>query len=375
MRKFRLHILLLVSVISLSGVMTSCIHEFPSESTPAKVDITLSFNTEMPYFRTLSFPEQTGANQNYTDDPENKPEYFDAIKPDWQTGAENYRIRYVAEAYRVLPSGKASTYPEQRYIGYDDDATVWDDYHFSMVLPEGPYEIRAWADYISKDSDDHLYYDVTTFSGIVLNHKNGHHGNTDFRDAHSGRSRVEVIRYPQHLDPVRTEVQMSRPMGKYVFVTSDLHEFATKVLMNKAVAVDPSKSPVESPDFNIDDYTLTIRCQQWLPTSYSMNTDKANDSQVNVQFKSGLKAIDGHHAIMGFDYVLADGNDKVTKVVLDIILQDKEGTVLASHGGVYVHLKRSKMTLVEGNFLIQESDGGVSIDPGFNGPDIIVPVY
>jgi hypothetical protein len=61
--------------------------------------------------------------------------------------------------------------------------------------------------------------------------------------------------------------------------------------------------------------------------------------------------------------------------VLDIILQDKDGTVLASHGGVYVHLKRSKMTLIEGNFLIQESDGGVSIDPGFNGPDIVVPVY
>ena len=93
-----------------------------------------------------------------------------------------------------------------------------------------------------------------------------------------------------------------------------------------------------------------------------------------MQFKSALKAIDDNHAIMGFDYVFVNGNDQVTRVVLDIILQDKDGTVLASHGGVYVHLKRSKMTLVEGDFLSQETDGGVSINPGFDGPDIIVPI-
>lgn len=374
MGRFSIHRYLL-SVVCMICMMTSCIHQFPVESTPAKVNITLTFDTEMPYFRTLLFPDQTGSNMSFTDDPENKPAYFDSILPDWQTGAENYRIRYVAEAYRVLASGKVSTNPEKRYVGYDEDATVWDDYTFTMELPEGTYEIRAWADYIKKDSDDHLYYDVTTFSGILLNHKGGHHGNTDFRDAHSGRAKVEAVRYGQNHELAHTVVNMSRPMGKYVFVATDLYEFATKVLMNRSVTIDPSKSPTKSPDFNIEDYTLTIRCSQWLPTSYSMNTDKANDSEVNVQFKSSLKAIDDNHAIMGFDYVFANGNDQVTKVVLDIILQDKDGTVLASHGGVYVHLKRSKMTLIEGNFLIQESDGGVSIDPGFNGPDIVVPVY
>lgn len=369
MKRLFLHMFLLVCMIS------SCVHQFPVESTPAKVKVTLSFDTEMAYFRTLLFPDQTGSNMTFTDDPENKPAYFDAILPDWQTGAENYRIRYVAEAYRVLASGKVSSNPEQRYVGYDDDATQWDEYSFNMELPEGNYEIRAWADYILKDSESHLFYDVTTFTGILLNHKDGHHGNTDFRDAYSGRARLEAVRYGQNHELAQTVVNMSRPMGKYVFVATDLYEFATKVLMNRDGGLDRGIPPTKSPDFNIEDYTLTIRCSQWLPTSYSMNTDKANDSEVNVQFKSSLKAIDDNHAIMGFDYVFANGKDQVTKVVLDIILQDKDGTVLASHGGVYVHLKRSKMTLIEGQFLIQESDGGVSIDPGFNGPDIVVPVY
>ncbi len=374
MRVFNIHRTFLLSVICLMCLMTACIHEFPTSSTPAHVDITLTFDTEMPYFRTLRFPDQTESNMTFTDDSENKPEYFDAIRPDWQTGAENYRIRYVVEAYRVLANGRVSSNPELRHVSYDDDATVWDDYTFSIELPEGKYEIRAWADYILKDSEEHLFYDVTNLSGILLNHQKGHHGNTDYRDAHRGIVRMEAIRFGQNVKPVHTVVNMSRPMGKYVFVTTGLEEFATKALMKKAVVHDPSMSPTQHPDFDLNDYTLTIICRQWLPTSFSLLTDSANDSEVNVQFKSALKAIDDNHAIMGFDYVFVNGNDQVTRVVLDIILQDKDGTVLASHGGVYVHLKRSKMTLVEGDFLSQETDGGVSINPGFDGPDIIVPI-
>lgn len=371
MKVIRVILLAFVAVV----LSVSCIHQFPDESTPAQVDITLTFDTDMPYFRTLRYPEETIANRVFEDDPENKPDYFDAILPDWHTNADQYRIRYVAEAYRILSSGRVATNPEQRFVGYDDDATQWDDYTFSMYLKEGNYEIRVWADYIARNSEVDLYYNVAKFSGITINHKNGHHGNTDFRDAHVGRTRFEAIRYGVNMEPTHAYVPMSRPMGKYVFVTTDLEEFATKVLLNKFGKHDIPTSASKSPDFNIEDYTLVIRCSQWLPTSFSMETDKANDSEVNVQFESTLKPIDDNHAIMGFDYVFANGNNQITKVVLDITLQDKDKTVLASNKGVYVHLKRSKMTLVEGSFLLQESDGGVSIDPGFDGPDIIVPVY
>ena len=368
-----------ILLLSVLCMLTSCVHQFPDESTPAELDITLTFDTEMQYFRTVKFPEETVSGLEFTDDPDNKPSYFDYILPDWQTDAPRHRIRYVVQAHRILSSDRIATDYEDRVVLYDKDATQWDDYHFKMSLPEGKYEIRVWADYVDKESDDHLYYDPSDFSGIVLNHKNGHHGNTDFRDAYSGKSKVEVIRYGSEIEPVHTVVHMARPMGKYVFVTTDLSEFADKIVKSKSnEATLSSVPPTKSPEFNIEDYELTIRCSQWLPTSYSMVTDRANDSDVNVQFKSFLKAIDDTHAIMGFDYVLSNplnASNPVTKVVLDLILQDKEGNVLASHAGVYVPLKRSKMTLIEGSFLIQESDGGVSIDPGFNGPDIVVPVY
>lgn len=372
MKTIRFILLALIAIV----LSVSCIHQFPDENTPARVDVTLTFNTEMPYFRTLRYPEETMAERVFEDDPENKPQYFDAILPDWHTDVEKYRIRYVAEAYRVLSSGRVAQTPEQRYVGYDNDASQWDDYTFSMYLKEGTYEIRVWADYILADSENDLYYNVAKFSGITINHQDGiHHGNTDYRDAHVGRARFENIRYGVNVEPVQAYVNMYRPMGKYVFVTTDLEEFATKVLLNKYGRYDESLPASKAPEFNIEDYTLIIRCYQYLPTSFSMETDQANNSKVNVQFESTLKPIDDHHAIMGFDYVLASGNDKTTKVALEIILQDKDKTVLASNKNVFVHLKRNKMTLVEGSFLMQDSDGGVSINPGFNGPDIIVPVY
>lgn len=373
MKTIKTIILFLLCVIA-----SSCVHQFPEPTTPAQLDITLDFTTDMPYFRTVRFPEETAPNLDYEDDPDNKPAYFDYILPDWQTNSEKYRIRYIVEAYRVMANGRIASAAEHRAEFYDDDATQWDDHDISLILPEGRYEIRVWADYIYKNTTTHLYYNAARFNGITLDLSNGHHGNTDFRDAFSGKAQADVIRYGSIAEPVHLTVPMARPMGKYVFVTNDLNEFATRVLMNKYGKLSESaESATKSPDFDINDYTLTIRCSQWMPTSYSMLTDRANDSQVNVQFTSGLTQIDDNHAIMGFDYVLANPEDDinpVTKVVLDIILQDKEENVLATHQGVYVPLKRSKMTLVEGQFLIQESGGGVSINPGFNGPDIVVPV-
>jgi hypothetical protein len=168
---------------------------------------------------------------------------------------------------------------------------------------------------------------------------------------------------------------MARPMGKYVFVTTDLSEFADKIVKSKSnESTLSSVPPTKSPEFNIEDYELTIRCSQWLPTSYSMVTDRANDSEVNVRFTSKLTQINDEMAIMGFDYVLANPESTTqTNVIMGIELRDKDGTVLASHNSVRVPLKRSYYTIIEGRFLMQESSGGITLNPDFDG-EFIVPV-
>lgn len=369
------HFNLLVLLIALS---TSCVHQFPDENTPAQLDVALEFDTEIGYFRAIKFPEETAPKLDFEEAPETKPDYFEYILPDWTTEAHRHRIRYIVQAHRVLSPNRIAKNYSAREVFYEDDPTTWDRFEFDMMLQEGKYEVRVWADYVGKDSDEHLYYNPSDFMNITLNHANGHYGNTDFRDAYSGKTQVEVVRYGSIDEPTHIVVPMSHPMGKYVFVTNDLEEFADKVVRSKGGRPElMNGSPTKSPDFNIEDYELIIRCPQYMPTSYNIESDRANDSKVNVMFKSSLKAIDDHYAIMGFDYVLANpqnATNPVTKIVLDIILMDKKGNVLANHERLYVPVKRGKMTLVEGSFLLQESDGGVSIDPGFDGPDIIVPV-
>ena len=364
-------------LILLLCTLCSCVHQFPDENIPAELDLALEFDTEIGYFRAIKFPEETAPKLEFEEAPETKPDYFEHILPDWKTEAYRHRIRYVVQAHRVLSANRVAKNYEVREIFYKDDPTSWDRFEFDMFLPTGKYEIRVWADYVGKDSEDHLYYDPSDFMNITLNHANGHWGNTDYRDAYSGKATVDVVRYGAIDEPSHIVVPMSHPMGKYVFVTNDLEEFAEKVIRNKGGKPELMSSPTKSPDFNIDDYELIIKCPQYMPTSYNIESDRANDSKVNVQFRSSLKAIDDNYAIMGFDYVLANpltASNAVTEIVLDIMLLDKEGNVLANHERLYVPVKRGKMTLVEGSFLMQESDGGVSIDPGFDGPDIIVPV-
>ena len=349
----------------------SCVHQFPDETTLAQLDVTLTFETEMDFFRTMHFPDDTRQGLTFEPETDHKPDYFDQILPDQKTGSENYRIRYVIEAYRILSNGRTASVAEERKIFYDD-ASQWDDYSFSLTLPEGGYELRVWADYIDKESDAHLFYDPTNFSGIRLNLADGHHVNTDYRDAFVGRSKVELVRYGSIVPPVHTTVVMGRPMGKYVFVSSDLDEFVTKVLKNQQ-----NRNVARAQEVNLEDYKLIIQYPIYMPSSFSMKSDRHNSSASGVIYESTLKALDDSRAVMGFDYVFTnprDVLDNTTRVNLKIILQDKQGNVLAAHEDVYISLRRNMMTVVEGSFLVQDSDGGVSIDPGFNGPDIIVPV-
>ena len=346
--------------------MTSCIHQFPV-ATPADVVLTLSFDTELPYYKTVQFPGET---KSAADDSSYD---MDLFKQDFSDHA-SYDVRYMIEAYPVLGNGSVARDPEARWVFTEDDALTLDDYTVTLSINEGLYEFRVWADYVESGSSLDLYYNTSNWKeGIRLYTDKGHSGNTDWRDAYSGKQTIEVIRYGSFVEPVSGVIQMARPLGKYIFVTSDLLDFTEKVLRTKADEAE-KQGDTREPEFNIDDYTLTIAYTGFMPSSYSMVTDRANDSEVNVRFTSKLSQIDENHAIMGFDYVLANPVSATqTNVIMGIELRDKDGTVLASHNSVRVPLMRSQFTLIEGRFLIQESSGGVTLNPDFDG-EFIVPV-
>lgn len=348
-------------------LVTSCVHQFPEESTPADVTLILSFDRDLTYYKTLQFPEETKSGSS----PSIDLGLFDQDFSDH----ENYDIRYIIEAYPILGNGNPSRDPAKRWVFTDDDALNFDSRTLALSIGEGKYEFRAWADFVSNGSDKDLFYKTDDWKdGIRLYHNNGHHGNTDWRDAFSGKVIIDVIRYGSIVEPVSGVINMTRPLGKYVFVTKDLDDFVTKVMRTKADEA-AQNGQTEVPEFNIEDYSLTIAYTGFMPSSYSILSDRANDSEVNVRFTSKLRQIDDQHAIMGFDYVLANPESSTqTNVIMGIELRDKDGTVLASHASVRVPLNRSEFTIIEGRFLMQESSGGITLNPDFDG-EFVVPVY
>ena len=349
------------------SLLCSCVHQWP-EAEPADVVLTLSFDTELPYYKTLIFPDETKSTQ-----PLEAADYYSLLGQDFSEHAK-YDIRYIIEAYPRLGNGDFSREASKRWVFTEDDASVIDDYTVTLSIDEGEYEFRVWADFVQQGSKNDYFYKTSNWKeGIKINHDSGHHGNTDWRDAFSGKKALEVIRYGEIAEPTNGVVKMSRPLGKYVFVTNDLDDFVTKVMRTKAdEAAKAGETKV--PEFNIDDYSLVIAYTGFMPSSYSMITDRANDSDVNVRFSSKLRQVDDKTAIMAFDYVLANpATATQTNVIMGIELQDKDGTVLASHAQVRVPLNRSQFTVIEGRFLMQESSGGITLNPDFEG-EFIVPV-
>lgn len=343
-------------------VALSCVHQFPEPTTPADVVLTLKFDTELPLYKTVQFPDETKADV--------LPDGIEGFQQDF-SDHERFDVRYTIEAYPKFANGNMAQSASQRWVFTEDDASQIDDYEVKLSIGEGEYEFRVWVDYVEQGQINDLYYVTNNWKeGIKVNHANGHQGNTDWRDAYAGKASVNVVRYGTIAEPTHLDVEMARPLGKYIFVTNDLDEFVTKVLQTKAQESGFTKVP----EFNIDDYTLVIAYTGFMPSSYSMVTNRANDSEVNVRFYSKMQKINETTAIMGADYVYANPkNTTLTSVIMGLELRDKDGTVLASHNSARVPIQRGEYTVVEGRFLMQESSGGITLNPDFEG-EFVVPV-
>lgn len=108
----------------------------------------------------------------------------------------------------------------------------------------------------------------------------------------------------------------------------------------------------------------------YMPCAFNIMDNKPCDSMTGVSFESTIKAVDEHEARLGFDYVFVNG--KESSVMVTVALLDEDGTQLSRSNQIEVPLKRSMLTVVKGSFLIQETGGGVAIDPDFEGEFNIV---
>lgn len=343
--------------ILLMALLAGCnVHEWPEKpDTPAPTytyQVHLDFDTDMG--------EQT--------------HFYDSRSADLMA---DYEMRYTVKAFPYLEArnndGTRSisrsamwSHTFTRPVSLNDyDCTV------DLDLPEGEYTLMVWADFVKKSTTAHHFYNPDNFSEIVLH--GDHKANTDLRDAFRGVQAVEIVGPYIESRSENIVIVMERPLAKFTVVTTDLLEFfereeeaARKRAESRGEEYDESRG------ISLDDYNVVFYYSGFMPCAYSMFTDKPIDSKTGIQFKSKLEQTSDTEARMGFDYVMVNGTD--ASVMVTIGLLDAEGNPVAMSDEINVPLNRSVNTIVRGKFLIQEANGGIGIDPDFEGDyNIVIP--
>lgn len=228
-------------------------------------------------------------------------------------------------------------------LGYDVDV--------DMALPgEAACDVVVWSQLLAP-AQTVPFYDATNFNRIRLD-ADPHVGNTDYRDAFSGRLRVDASAGTEE----RYVVRMTRPMGKFELVTTDLSEFLDRETEVRQLSRRAS----------VEDYRVIIAFPMYYPNSYSARDDRLENAATGIRFQTVMTVTGESEASLGFDYVLlnrtADGG---VQTRVDVYRLD--GTHVAGSATFTVPMHRDRHTLLRGAFLSTEGNGGVGIDPGFNG--------
>lgn len=296
---------------------------------------------------------------------------------------DTHDMRYIVRAYPLSSDDKLGAHFEQ-FNYYRPIFAVGDDYTLEeeISLPVGKYRFMVWADFVSRGSNEHNYYDSGEFNAIRL--YGGHKANTDYRDAFRGMADTTLVTSIVESMAGTLVVPMKRPLAKYTFVTTDLQEFIDKETRLMAVrgeladstrayyVIAEDSTRVDTRGLDLDDYKVVFYYPMYMPSTYNMFTDKPVDSSIGVQYESRLTVMNNDEARMGFDYVMVGNTD--AKVTVRVGLFDKDDNQISMSEAFDIPLNRSMNTIVRGKFLMLDAQGGVSIDPSFSG-DHNIPIW
>ena len=225
------------------------------------------------------------------------------------------------------------------------------DTSFQIELPvDTRYRLAVWS-HLREHSEAGAFYDPSDFNkvGIV---GTTYQGNTDYRDGFSGT--VELDTYSEASDPY--EVAMTRPMGKFEFLTIDLSEFLQRETRRRSLATRASA----------DEYIVVVSFPYYYPSSYSVLDDRLENSLAGVSFKTKMTVTGDSEASLGFEYVMLNNiSDGGVQARVDIY--DPNNEHVAGSTTLTIPMRRDHHTVLRGAFLSEQNEGGVGIDPDFEG--------
>lgn len=358
MRKAVYHIL--IYILSLFALMGCDVHEFPVER-----------NERVPYLLHLNFDTELYFHKEviYTRNGEDNTT---------KTAMERHDVRYVINAYRTDNVVGVNKVADTTFVFTKSDLSEL-NYTVPLKLKEGSYRFAVWCDYVSAGSIEDKYYDTSDFVEVILKNKDKHPGNNEFRDVFKGHTTGTVINPAYYTGEAlnridnQTTVEMSRPVGKIQFISTDVEEFLTRIasIMQQQGLFS---TPLDKNGFNallqsidLSQFKVVIRYDMNMPCSYDMIYDKTSDSWTGMSFESNMVRINDTEMSLGFDYAFVDNLG--TTLNMSVEVYNSKGELMSRSRSVQVPIMPSKLTTVRGEFLTSIATGGVSINPGYEGDD------
>ena len=320
-------------------------HEWPETPGFVKLHLRLNYETDMTEWEHI-YDGTSAIEQVLGDTYDNQQDYG--------------QIRYIVRAYPKSEKQRTSQTYTQEFV-FTKDISEGYNHEVTLDILPGNYNIMVWSDLVQTNGNDH-FHDASNFAEITL--QGDHKGNTDHRDAFRGIGNISLIADIIEHTPDILDIVMQRPLAKFEFLTTDLKEFIDKeyqYLLKEAA----TRGDVPPTRVNTDDYKVVFYYSGYMPFAYNMNTDKPVDSKLGVSFESKIDVLNENEASLGFDYVFVNG--KTSAVTVQIGLYDKEDRQLALSVPINVPLQRNHHTVVKGSFLMEETSGGITINPDFDG--------
>ena len=212
------------------------------------------------------------------------------------------------------------------------------------------YYIASWA-HLKESANHSPFYSAADFNSVSIIADN-YKATTDYRDGFFGKTTAP----PSKASAETYIINMNRPMGKFELVTTDLSEFLDRETSRRGL---PSRAKAE-------DYTVRISYPYYYPCSFNIMTNSLENSKPGYYFTTKMTVTGESEASLGFDYVmLNDIMDSAVQAQVDVY--DDSGEHVAGSSVLRVPMRRDYHTLLRGAFLSMEGNGGVGIDPDYDG--------
>lgn len=343
-----------ISMLLFSGLLVMCtgccIHLWPEEDDINKPDELRKVTIRLEYAPDLYIWDHTydpisGAiRQNYPDADifEGYPGTTSTYSPVPDKGKMEILLMAIPQISDTK-GGAEFTFIKEIDGNYDTDLDI--------ELPLGvSYTIVVWSHLIENEKDG-AYYDASDFNSIKLVREK-YTGNTDFRDGYRG---IIDIGSAENRSESYT-LKMRRPMGKFELVTTDLSEFLERETVRRNLPRRAESS----------EYMVVFSFPMYYPCSYSAPDDRLENADGGFHFTTRMTVTGESEASLGFEYVfINDIRDAGVQMRVDIY--DPEGVHVAGSSTLTVPLRRDVHTLLHGTFLSLEGEGGVGLDPSYDG--------